>query len=93
MAMTKVGPKRQVTIPKEVLKQLKLEVGDYLDVQVKGNRITMVPKKAAVKDDAWFHTPEWQVKEKEADEAIARGKMSGPFSTAAELTRHLRKRH
>lgn len=30
-------------------------------------------------DEQWFWTPEWQHKEKEADEAIRAGKISGPF--------------
>jgi len=61
-------------------------------VQVKGTSITMVPKKLIPKDDAWFCTPEWQRKEHEADEAIARGDVSGPFSSPRELIKHLRKK-
>lgn len=60
MSLTKIGPKHQVTIPEEVFEDLKLEVGDYLDVQVKGAIITMVPKKLIPKEQAWFYTPEWQ---------------------------------
>ena len=45
MSVTKVGPKHQVTIPKEVFERLKLEIGDYLDVRIKGTTITMVPAK------------------------------------------------
>ena len=92
MATTKVGPKHQVTIPKEVFEKVRLEVGDYLDVDVKGHAITMIPKKLIPKDQAWFYTPEWQDKEREADEAIARGEVSGPFSSGSALTKHLRKR-
>lgn len=92
MATTKIGPKHQVTIPKEVFKNLNLEVGDYLDVQVNGTYITMIPKKLIPKDQRWFYTPEWQEKEREADEAIAKGEVSGPFSSAEELIAHLRKK-
>ena len=92
MGLTKIGPKHQVTIPKTVFERLKLDVGDYLDVAVKGATITMVPKKLIPKDQAWFYTPEWQRKEQEADEAIARGDVSGPFPSAEELIKHLRKK-
>ena len=92
MGLTKIGPKHQVTIPKAVFERLKLDVGDYLDVEVKGTTITMVPKKLIPKDQAWFYTPEWQRKEQEADEAIAHGDVSGPFSSAQGLIEHLRKK-
>ncbi|MBI4531884.1 MAG: AbrB/MazE/SpoVT family DNA-binding domain-containing protein [Candidatus Latescibacteria bacterium] len=92
MAATKIGPKHQVTIPKEVFERLHLEVGEYLDVEVKEDRILMVPKKLIPKDQAWFYTPEWQAKEREADEAIARGEVSGPFSSIEALKTHLMKK-
>lgn len=92
MSVTKVGPKHQVTIPKDVFEGLDLEVGDYLDVRVRGLAITMVPTKLIPKDQAWFHTPEWQRKEREADRAMEQGEVSGPFSSAAALLDHLRKR-
>ena len=41
-------------------------------------------------DQAWFWTKEWQEREREADEDIAKGKLSGPFETAADLIRYLR---
>ena len=91
-AMTRIGPKHQVTIPKEVFGELGLQVGDYLEVMAKTNIITMAPKKLIPKDQAWFFTPEWQKKETEADEAIAQGKISGPFSSTNELFEHLKKK-
>lgn len=92
MSLTKIGPKHQVTIPKEVFEHLKLEVGEYLDVRTRGETITMEPRKLVPKDHAWFYSPEWQKKELEADRAIARGEVSGPFSSATELIRHLGKK-
>ena len=89
--ITRVGPKHQVTIPKEVFRDAGLDVGDYLEVKTQDRLITMTPKKLISKDQAWFYTPEWQAKEREADEAIAQGQVSGPFSTATELLSHLKK--
>jgi antitoxin MazE len=90
MPIPRTGPKHQVTIPKKVFEQLHLEVGDYLDVQATDNGILMVPKKLIAKDQAWFYTKEWQEREREADEAIRRGEVSGPFTTADALMAHLR---
>jgi 2,4-dienoyl-CoA reductase-like NADH-dependent reductase (Old Yellow Enzyme family) len=45
---------------------------------------TYFPKpKRIAKDDEWFWTPEWQQKEREADEDIANGNVY-KFDTAAE---------
>ncbi|MDP2664834.1 MAG: AbrB/MazE/SpoVT family DNA-binding domain-containing protein [bacterium] len=89
--ITRIGPKHQVTIPKEVFRDAGLDVGDYLSVRAKDNFITMTPKKLISKDQAWFYTPEWQAKEREADKDIVRGQVSGPFSSATELLAHLKK--
>ncbi len=88
---TRIGPKHQVTIPKEVFKTLQLEVGDYLDVRAAKGRIVMRPGKLVSKEDAWFFSKEWQKKEQEADAAIKRGEVSGPFSTVRDLMGHLQR--
>lgn len=43
------------------------------------------------KGEEWFWTPEWQKKELEADRDIVRGRVSGPFVSARELIKHLKK--
>lgn len=92
MGITRVSPKHQITIPQEAFKKLHLEVGDFLEVEVKEDGLLLIPKKLIPKDQAWFWTKDWQKKEKEADEAIARGEVSKPFESADALVRHLRKR-
>ena len=92
MQTTKVSPKHQITIPKEAFEKLHLEVGDFLEVDVTEEGLLLIPKKLISKDQVWFWTKEWQDKEKEADEAIAKGKVSRPFKSANELVRHLRKK-
>ena len=52
MATTKVGPKHQVTIPKDVFEALKLDVGDLLDAAVDRGKIVLVPKRLADKAPA-----------------------------------------
>ena len=91
MPAVKIGPKHQITIPRDVFDSLHLEVGDFLDTQVKDNAIVLVPKKLVPKDQAWFWSKEWQEKEKEADEAIAKGETIGPFSKASDAVKALKK--
>jgi antitoxin MazE len=92
MPITRISPKHQITIPKEAFEELHLEVGDFLEANVTGEGLLLIPKKLISKDQAWFWTKEWQEKEKEADEAIEKGELSGPFENTDKLIRHLRKR-
>jgi antitoxin MazE len=91
MAVTKISPKHQITIPKEAFEKLNLEIGDFLEVEATEEGLLLIPKKLISKDQAWFWTKEWQAKEKEADEAIAKGEISEPFDNVEELMGHLRK--
>lgn len=45
MARTKVSPKFQVVIPKEVRESIDLRVGQELQVVAKGGVITLVPER------------------------------------------------
>jgi bifunctional DNA-binding transcriptional regulator/antitoxin component of YhaV-PrlF toxin-antitoxin module len=69
----RVGAKHQVTIPRRISKALKLRKGDHMLVRLSGNAVEMVPAQLIPKDQLWFWTPEWQAKEREVDEALARG--------------------
>jgi len=91
MPVVKIGLKHQITIPSEVFNSMHLEVGDFLDTLVKDNAIVLVPKKLVPKDQAWFWSKEWQEREKEADEAIAKGETIGPFSKASDAVKALKK--
>jgi len=92
MAITRISPKHQITIPKEAFEKLRLEVGDFMEVDVTDEGLLLIPKKLIPKEQAWFWTKEWQQKEKEADEAIAKREVSPPFKKADDLIRRLRKR-
>ncbi len=52
MPAVRVGPKHQVTIPKEVFESLNLDVGDFLDAAAEGGRIVLTPKRLAAKAPA-----------------------------------------
>lgn len=91
MAIIKIGLKHQITIPKGIFKKLSLEVGDILEAEVKGSAIFISPKKLIPKDQTWFWTKEWQEKEKEAEEDIRKGRVHGPFESAKDLLKFLKK--
>jgi len=92
MAIVKIGPKHQVTIPSEVFRALNLKVGEQVEVQLKDRVIHLIPQKLIPKEQAWFWTKEWQEKEREADEAIVCGEVSGPFESVDALVKHLQGR-
>lgn len=88
--LTKVSPKRQITIPAVVFKQLLLDVGDYMEVKIEQNGIMLTPQKMVPKDQAWFWTKEWQEKEQTAEADITEGKISEPIRSGKALIKSLR---
>jgi antitoxin MazE len=66
--------KSQVTIPNEVVKRLRLSVGDKLDVVVKDGKIIITPVVVIPKDQMWFYSKEWQDGEKDVDRQVREGK-------------------
>ena len=92
MPSVRIGPKHQITIPPELFERLGLQPGDLLDVQARDGVLYAVPLQLVPRDQAWFWTREWQEMEREADEAIEKGEVSGPFESAEELIKHLRQR-
>ena len=46
-------------------------------------------KQVIPEDQKWFYTKEWQEGEREADEDIKAGRVSGPFTNAKDLIKHL----
>lgn len=54
-----------------------------------GGCVEMVPVSLIPKDQLWFWTPEWQAKEREVDEALARGDFKEAKSVE-ELLRELK---
>ncbi len=89
---TRIGPKHQITIPQDIFETLDLEVGDFLDARIEDNIIVLIPQKLIPKDQAWFWTEEWQKGEREADEAILRGDLVGPFSNIKDALKALKKK-
>ncbi len=88
MSTVRIGPKHQITIPEEAFQQLGLQPGEFLEVQVRGDALYLIPQKLIPREQAWFWSQDWQ--EREADDAIAGGELSDSFESAEDLIRHLR---
>ena len=69
----RLSAKHQVTIPHRISKALRLKKGDHMLMRLVGQHVEMIPAHLSPKDQLWFWTPEWQAKEREVDEALARG--------------------
>jgi len=81
MALTKVGPKYQVTIPKAAREALGIKAGDLVEAKVQGHVVLLCPKVVVDKD------PELE-KQLEASEADVRaGRVLGPFDSARDTLR------
>ena len=89
MPLVKVGEKHQVTIPIDIFNKLHLKAGDVLDVNLRNNTVVLVPSQVIPKEDAWFRAKEWQEKEAEADEDIAKGRVSKVYTDVKELIKDL----
>ena len=83
MALTKVGPKFQVTIPKEAREAIGLDVGDLLEATVANGGVMLRPK--LVRDKH----PEIEARLREAEEDIKAGRVYGPFRSVREMVRSL----
>ena len=66
--------KSQVTIPKDLVKKLNLQVGDKLDFALRDGRIIITPVVIIPKDQEWYYTHGWQAMEKEADKQLREGR-------------------
>jgi AbrB family looped-hinge helix DNA binding protein len=89
MTLSKITRNYQVSIPKNVRDALGLTEGDYLEVEERDGEIVMIPQRLIDADQAWFWTPEWQACEREVEEDIRAGRVSGPFKTVEEMKKHL----
>ena len=75
MEWVQVREKYQITIPQAVRRDLRLDEGDLLAVEVRDHEMILRPQKFVDRDQAWFWTPEWQAAEREAEEDIKAGRV------------------
>lgn len=74
-ARVKVRPKAQLTLPEEIRRALHISEGDEVEFAVHDDgTITVRGFVSIPTDQAWFFTPQWLAREREADEDIAAGR-------------------
>lgn len=83
----KLGEAGQLKLPTKVRQALRLKSGDTLEIYVIDGHILMRP--ARDPEQAWFWTPEWQAKEREADEDFQAGRFQS-FASVEDLIADLR---
>jgi len=90
MNAVKIGPKHQITIPVAVFRKLRLDPGDFLEVETVDEAIVLVPRKLIPRDQGWFWTKRWQTMEKTAQRDLNNGRVVEASSMKA-LLRKLKK--
>jgi len=87
--LSKVTSKGQISIPGDIRKASGIELGDYVDLEVKDGKVVLTPKLLIDKEQAWFWSKQWQEKEKRAGEEKRAGK-SKSFRNSAEAVKWLK---
>jgi len=87
-AYSKVTRHGQITLPASIRKELDIEEGDLIEIEVVDERAVLMPKKLVDKSQAWFWTKRWQEGEREADEDIEAGRVR-TFNSVEELIKDL----
>lgn len=84
MTLTKVTRHGQITIPAALRKQVGIEEGDLVELQIVDDHIVLTPKKLIDKSQAYFWTKEWQEAERQAEADIEAGRIK-EFASVDEL--------
>lgn len=87
-AYSKVTRHGQITLPASVRKELGVEEGDLVEIEVIDDRAVLMPKRLVDKSQAYFWTKKWQEGEREADEDIEAGRVR-TFDSVGELIEDL----
>lgn len=51
-ALSRIGQRRQVVIPKKIFDAMRLRAGDFMEVTAESGRVSMKPKRLVDADDA-----------------------------------------
>jgi len=87
-AYSKVTRHGQITLPASVRKELRVEEGDLVEIEIIDEKAVLIPKKLVDKNQTYFWTKEWQEAEREASEDIKAGRVK-TFDSAEELIKDL----
>jgi antitoxin MazE len=72
--ITQLRRRSQVTLPSEVVKEMKLQEGDNLEIAIEDEKIVIKPVLVIERSQTWFWSKKWQEMEKEADDDIKHGR-------------------
>jgi AbrB family looped-hinge helix DNA binding protein len=87
-AYSRVTRHGQITLPVSVRKELGIEEGDLIEIEVVEEHAVLMPKKLVDKSQTYFWTKAWQEAEKEASEDIKAGRIK-TFESAEKLIEDL----
>ena len=87
-AYSRVTRHGQITLPVSVRKELGVEEGDLIEIEVVEEHAVLMPKKLVDKSQAYFWTKRWQKGEREADEDIKAGRVR-VFDSVEDLIKDL----
>jgi AbrB family looped-hinge helix DNA binding protein len=85
--ISRVGQRRQVVIPREIFEQLRMSVGDFVEITKEENTIVIKPKRVVDPDDVL--TPEEGALLKKAEREMRQGK----YVTLSQLNNELARKH
>ncbi|MBW2060627.1 MAG: AbrB/MazE/SpoVT family DNA-binding domain-containing protein [Deltaproteobacteria bacterium] len=91
MELVKVKQNYQITIPQSLRKKIKIDVGDYIEIDTQDEFIILRPVKVVHPDQEYFYTKKWQIMEREADKDISQGDVVGPFKDVKASLKALKK--
>lgn len=92
MSLITIGEGGLLILPEEVLEQAHLGPGATVSLSISAEGEIVIHSQERDPDQAWFWTEERQAKEREADEDIAAGRLTGPM-TGEELIAAFEARH
>ena len=73
--ITQLRNRSQVTLPSEIVKKMRLQEGDNLDIALEDDKIIIKPVLVIDRSQSWFWSKKWQEMEKEADADIKHGRV------------------
>ena len=82
--LSRVTRHGQITLPAAVRKELDIQEGDVVEIEVVDDRAVVTPKKLVDKSQTYFWTEEWQKGEAEAEADIKAGRVK-TFDSVEEL--------
>jgi antitoxin MazE len=73
--ITQLRNRSQVTLPNEIVKKMRLQKGDNLDIILEEDKIIIKPILVIDRSQSWFWSKKWQEMEKETDDDIKHGRV------------------